>query len=190
MAKCLDLEVSLVALPPKIWRRFLMDAHASFLDLHEAIQEAGPWQNYHLFSFQDQKNRPIAGLPDDEYGESDPDARKIKLASHFRRAGSMCLYGYDFGDNWWHKVLLLEMVEPPKKIFRSLLDGARAFPPEDCGGQGGYDDCVAVATGRKKDQDRRVWLGDRIPEAFDLKSFKRVFDLNKRRKKYLADYGF
>jgi pRiA4b ORF-3-like protein len=190
MTKCLDLEVSLVDIQPRIWRRFLIDAKASFLDLHEAIQESGPWENCHLFAFQTRKNKPIAGLPDDESGESDPDAREVSLASFFKRPGDLCLYWYDFGDNWWHEVLLHGFVDSPGKVFRSLIGGARAFPPEDCGGQGGYEECVAVATGRLKNPDRREWLGNWKPESFKVGAFKRAFDLKNRRKRYLADYGF
>jgi hypothetical protein len=76
-------------------------------------------------------------------------------------------------------VKLVRTVELPEKFKRRLLDGARSFPPEDCGGVCGYAECVRVAEGDKKAPDyeeRREWLGDWDPEEFDLAETKRVFD--------------
>jgi hypothetical protein len=143
-----EFEVSLRGAEPRIWRRFLIAETASFLHLHEAIQEACGWLNCHLFTFRDRKGKAIAGLPDDEDGDPDPDARKVKLRSYFGRARS-CLYEYDFGDSWEHEVTLQGIVERPEKFGRMLLGGERAFPPEDCGGIPGYEECVRVARGGK-----------------------------------------
>ena len=51
MPKYFEMEVSLLGIEPRIWRRFLIRAEATFQDLHNAIQEACGWENAHLFEF-------------------------------------------------------------------------------------------------------------------------------------------
>jgi pRiA4b ORF-3-like protein len=146
MPRYYELEVLLRDAKPRIWRRFLIADNASFLDLHEAIQDACGWTDTHLFAFHDRGGEPIAGLPDDEYGEPDPDAKKVKLRSYFDgEEGTSCVYEYDFGDSWEHDVKLVRTAELPEKFARKLLGGARAFPPEDCGGIPGYEECVRMS---------------------------------------------
>jgi hypothetical protein len=177
MARYFEFEVSLRDIKPRIWRRFLIAEKARFVDLHEAIQDACGWLNCHLFAFYDRKGRSIAGLPDDEYGEPDPDARKVALTAYFGEGvEKVCRYEYDFGDSWEHDVKLAREVELPEKFGRKLLDGARAFPPEDCGGIGGYEECVRVARGGKDREGLREWMGDWDPERFDLWETARHFN--------------
>jgi hypothetical protein len=177
MPRYYEFEVSLIDAKPRIWRRFLITETASFLDLHEAIQDACGWSNCHLFSFCDLGAKVIAGLPDDEDGEPDPDAKKVKLRSYFdAKEGTRCGYEYDFGDSWEHDVKLLRALELPQKFGRKLLAGARSFPPEDCGGIPGYEECVRVARGGKDPDGLRQWMGDWDPEKFDLKETARFFD--------------
>lgn len=73
--------------------------------------------------------------------------------------------------------------------FRRLLDGARACPPEDCGGTMGYGECCEAAGMSKeevKELDagmreeivwRQEWLDGWQPEAFDLVAVRKQFDL-------------
>jgi hypothetical protein len=81
-------------------------------------------------------------------------------------------YEYDFGDSWEHEVTLQGIVERPEKFGRMLLGGERAFPPEDCGGIAGYEECV----GGKDPEGLRKWMGGWKPEEFDLQSTARHFD--------------
>jgi len=189
MPRYFDLEVSLIDIEPRIWRRFLLSEAATFLDLHAAIQDAMGWEEEHLYAFQDANGkRPLA---DDVYAgafdRQGPPADRVSLSSHFRRKGSKCRYTYDFGDNWEHAVVLKGLVEDPGRFKRRLLDGARACPPEDCGGVWGYADCCRVqamtdaeieALGEDGEETawRREWIGDWAPEAFDLKRVKARFD--------------
>jgi hypothetical protein len=177
MPNYFEFEVSLREIKPKIWRRFLIQEGATFMDLHEAIQEACGWWNCHLFVFHTPDGNPIAGIPDDEYGEPDPDAEKVKLASFFGPGGHKhCRYNYDFGDDWNLEIKCLWIPELQDDFKRRLLDGGRAFPKEDCGGVPGYRDCVRVAKGGKDPEDLKKWLGGWHPERFDLGAIRKRFD--------------
>lgn len=118
-------------------------------------------------------------IPDPLEEEIAPDAGKVRLTSHFTQKGANCLYVYDFGDGWHHVVEFKQVAEMPERFTRRLVDGARAFPPEDCGGVWGYARCLAalglVDAGDFDAGDleeTREWLGDWNPEEFDLASVR------------------
>lgn len=147
MPNYLDIEVGLDGVTPRIWRRFLLRERANFLDLHHAVQDACGWQDAHLFAFRDANGAVIAGVPDNfGFGPPDPDAAKVRTAAYLKRHWSVS-YEYDYGDSWQHSLELKQVVALEERFTRRLLGGARAFPPEDCGGLPGYEDVVAVAAG-------------------------------------------
>jgi len=192
MPSYFDFEVSLLGIKPRIWRRFLLMEKATFENLHEVIQAAFGWENGHLYEFREKGRRGqrlCRADYEDPYGEDDaPFAKKLKARDVLAQQGDMCLYVYDFGDDWHHDVVLKGMVEMPEKFSCRLLDGARNGPPEDCGGIWGYDECCqavaytegALAKLSKKEREdvksRREWLGDCRPEDFDLAARRKRFD--------------
>ena len=185
-----DFEVSLVGARPRVWRRFLLATSATFFDLHEAIQRACGWQDRHLFSFNVPSKVPgpptiIAGIPDvADFLDETPDARSTRLARYFTAGTTMVTYEYDFGDEWNHTVKLQGLVEQVERRKRILLDGARAFPPEDCGGMEGYRQCVAFVRsgripGKNDSDDNRLgqWLPKTWhPDHFDIDKTRKHFD--------------
>ncbi len=189
MPRSYDFEVTLQGARPRVWRRFLLATNATFHDLHDAIQRACGWQNSHLFAFRHGRAE-VAGIPDldqwdDEMPEV-PDARQVRLAEWFNGRRTSIEYEYDFGDSWIHAVKLLGVVTHDEVHKRKLLGGARAFPPEDCGGLGGYERCIALVKGSRVAQDDdedaslRSWLGSWDPERFDLDAVRKKFDTGAR----------
>jgi hypothetical protein len=185
MPRYYEFEVTLTDIEPAIWRRFQLPADAAFQDLHEAIQDSAPWKNYHLFAFvRNTKEREVIATSDDEdRPKEDPIAEDVPLSSYFRRERQKCVYLYDFGDGWRHIVELKAVIELPERFTRRLLDGARAFPPEDCGGVWGYRRCLAalgLVDAEECDKhdlrEFRSWLGRWKPEKFGLKAAKKRFD--------------
>ena len=133
------------------------------------------------------------GDPCDEEG---PPPSDVTLSSYFTRKGRKCLYVYDFGDSWEIDVELKDRVETEEDFEQRLLGGARAFPPEDCGGVPGYYYSL-VALGLEKDESfneidiecHREWLGDWNPEDFDLEAAKKSFDRPRQRKRKSGSRG-
>ena len=81
-------------------------------------------------------------------------------------------YTYDLGDNWEHEVLFEGVVKPDRKIkYPICLEGERACPPEDCGGEMGYEHLLEVLSDPKHEEylDLRQWAGDFDPERFSAK---------------------
>jgi hypothetical protein len=141
------------------------------------------------------KSHPIAvsehGDPYDRDGNLIPVDRELRLADYFPSKGKSCIYWYDFGDDWIHLVELTQVVDLPETFRARLLAGERAFPPEDCGGLWGYERSCQLASMRDEEfrkleeedpdmaeqiEERREWLGDWHPEAFDLATLKKSFD--------------
>ena len=81
-------------------------------------------------------------------------------------------YEYDFGDSWIHEITV-ERISPPDAAAgtRALcLGGARACPPEDCGGVWGYANLLKALKNRKHPEHKAVkeWIGSSWDaEAFD-----------------------
>jgi len=81
-------------------------------------------------------------------------------------------YEYDFGDSWEHEITV-EKILPPDAAAVTValcLDGARACPPEDCGGVWGYANLLKILKNRKHPEHRsmREWLGRPLDaKAFD-----------------------
>jgi hypothetical protein len=191
MPKYYELEVSLLRIEPAIRRRFLLAEDSTFGDLHEAIQDAFGWEHDHLYEFRDKGGRQTIARADfeDSEDEDTPTAEEVTLASFFKRKGAKCLYVYDFGDNWEHAIELRGIMEAPDQFERRLLEGARACPPEDCGGVWGYERCREIAAMSDDDfkamkdrrgvadlQEQKEWIGDWEPERFNLAAVKKKFD--------------
>lgn len=186
MPRYFEFEITLQEIEPRIWRRLLVRTTSTFADLHRAIQDSFGWLNYHLFEFR--LARPnhvvLAGCPvRDGWAESGPNATYVKLNTYFHGGyrTEWCEYVYDFGDDWVHEVKLIGVHSDKATFKRRLLGGARACPPEDCGGLPGYERAVhCVETGEDSmGEEAGVladWLGDWRPEVFDLQAAKAAFD--------------
>ena len=97
----------------------------------------------------------------------------VPVATHLAQPGARCTCLYDFGDDWSHQVLLEAILPAEAKArYPRCLAGARACPPEDCGGLPGYQQICAVlvnpADAGEDAEELLEWIGnDFDPEAFD-----------------------
>lgn len=146
----LCFRVVLRDIEPAIWRLIWVPARYSFWDLHVAIQDAMGWLDYHLHEFQvpagigDEYVR--FGIPDDDAWGDSPETLPgwdYHLAHYVSEPKMVVRYVYDFGDGWIHD-LTLEKIAPREKGVRypRCVGGARACPPEDCGGPSGFFELV------------------------------------------------
>jgi hypothetical protein len=88
----------------------------------------------------------------------------------------MLLYEYDFGDGWLHGIQF-EKILPldPGQHYPVCLAGARACPPDDCGGPPGYAQLLDALQNPTSPANAEMldWCGDWSPEDFDLESVNR-----------------
>ncbi len=158
----LVVKVFLYGIEPEVWRRFSIAAGADFGALHRAIQDAMGWDDKHLHEFRHGKGKRLvdvigpAGIGDAvPPGGTFQDEAQVTLAAFVgRRALPLrFLYRYDFGDEWLHEVAIEERTTG-KAGKPVLLGGARACPPEDCGGAWQY---ARLAAGEHEWWEEEDW---------------------------------
>jgi hypothetical protein len=173
----LKITLSGVSRPP-VWRRVLVPADVTLGDLHEVIQVAMGWDDYHMHLFS------VGGQ---EYGSPDPELghasdRKVLLSQVLSGPGDRLGYTYDFGDDWEHDIVLEETRSAvPEETYPSCVAGKGACPPEDCGGAWGYAGLKEILADpvHEDHQDMLEWLGLDAGKDFDPKKFS-VTDVNAR----------
>jgi len=142
----------------------------TFENFHKAIQKAMGWEDKELHEFRYGKGKnliDVIATPHDDIvaGGKFDDERKFTLDDFLtrRRVPARILYRYDFLEDWVHE-LTFEAKEESSDQEIILLDGARACPPEGCGGPFGYKDAL---------EENIEWMDDDYdPETFDPSSVK------------------
>jgi hypothetical protein len=184
-----QFRVTLKGIAPPVWRRIVVPGTYTFWDLHVAIQDSMGWLDCHLHVFRVRDPRSGAEV---EIGIPDPDGYDerpclpgwgVPLADYLTKVGDVADYEYDFGDSWEHEVVLEDVVPRTAGTkYPVCLDGARACPPEDCGGIPGYEEMLAVLSDprHKEHEQTREWVGGRYdPSEFDKNKVR--FDNPKKR---------
>ncbi|MGH3781320.1 MAG: plasmid pRiA4b ORF-3 family protein [Pseudonocardiaceae bacterium] len=161
-SKAYQLTITLQEVHPPIWRRVHVRADLTLTGLHDVMQVAMGWENYHLWrfgwlAFGDLRN------------EYDPDTA---LEAVLGKPGDHLGYLYDFGDCWVHHIELDKIVTQPRRgtVYPRCSAGKRACPPEDCGGPWGYEDTLKALRSRKGwryQQARELCSTKFNPEDFD-----------------------
>jgi hypothetical protein len=156
-----QLHVRLADIEPPIWRRLIVSGQVTLSHLHLMLQVVMGWENYHLHQFI--VGAACYGEPDPEFADGMKDDRRTRLRTVARKEGESFLYEYDFGDSWQH-VLTVEHILPwtQERLVPRCLDGARACPPEDCGGVSGYEHLLEALRDSRHPEHRelRRWAGE------------------------------
>jgi len=170
-SQILQLKVSLLGVTkPPVWRRLLVPANIRLDRLHDVIQSAMGWENYHLHAFS------AAGL---EYGPPEfdldsHDERAATLDGVLGEAGGRMRYTYDFGDSWEHELVLEKVLDAePGECYPVCTAGKSRCPPEDCGGAWGYASLRETLADPHHDEhaDMLEWLGLQTAAEFDPAAF-------------------
>ena len=170
MMSLYELRVQVKDIEPPVWRELRLRGDTALDELHEVLQVAMGWANSHLYLFH------VGGK---KYGEPDPEWEKVQdsarttLEDIVTEAGRSFVYEYDLGDSWMHEITVSGPVEAAGDEGPRCIGGARACPPEDCGGPHRYQDLLeAISDPRHEEHDELLdWVGDDFdPEAFDARS--------------------
>ncbi|GAA1814411.1 plasmid pRiA4b ORF-3 family protein [Agromyces neolithicus] len=133
------------------------------------------------------------GGPLDAFGRTRPeeqliDEHEADVASAFEPNGGPLYYWYDFGDDWWHRIDLIERErvdapgasQPPWARRTELVIGELVAPFEDSGGVHGYEELLErLADEQAPDHaDAVAWVAattwpETPPQPFDADTFDR-----------------
>ena len=135
----LVLRVSLDGVEPEIWRTIEVADVGTLGDLHGVVVGAMGWDDSHLHSFMvDEKWYSPVYESMESVGD---DEESVAISEALPEVGSTIRWMYDWGDGWNHTITVEKTGTMQKGTTYPILhDGARACPPEDCGGPPGYAD--------------------------------------------------
>ncbi|HZZ33396.1 MAG TPA: plasmid pRiA4b ORF-3 family protein [Phenylobacterium sp.] len=164
------LRIELVDTDPPIWREVEIPTSITLKILHDVVQAAMGWFDYHLWEFR--VGGKTYGLPMDEDWGTEPrqNAAKVILSEVLKPGRTVIGYTYDFGDDWAHKLIVSDIRAPaPGLFYPRFRAGERACPPEDCGGIPGFYDLLTARADPADPEHAEVleWLGDYDPEILD-----------------------
>ncbi len=168
-----QIKVVLLGPKPTIWRTLHVPGNANLGWLHAVLQTAMGWTNSHLHHFltQDARYSDPSCTEDMGFGdEPDRDEARATLLQIAPEEGAQFGYEYDFGDSWEHELTVEKILPPASGTTALCLDGARACPPEDCGGIWGYPELLKALKNPKHPEHKRLreWVGGSFdPNAFD-----------------------
>jgi hypothetical protein len=169
-----QLKVTVAHIRPPIWRRLLVPDDFTLAKLHLILQDAMGWENCHLHAFHIHGEE--YGVPDGDFDESVESDKRAKLKDVLQ-AKDRFQYVYDFGDDWHHDIVVEKVLEAePGTAAPRCLAGARACPPEDCGGPWGYEEILEALAdpSHERHEELSEWLPDSWnADAFDLTSIDR-----------------
>jgi hypothetical protein len=175
-----ELRITLRDIKPTIWRRVRVPAAASLSLLHEVIQVTVGWTNSHLHDFLIGDIRFGVIDTEDEMFLVDEEGAPLGAVAH---EGSTFIYRYDYGDDWEHQIKVERQTSGDTEAI-VCTGGARASPPEDCGGAGGYLRLLEVLANKEHEEYVQMsqWVGRRFdPEKFDKVAVnKRLTALSRR----------
>jgi hypothetical protein len=171
-----SLRLTVGDVQPRIWRRLLVRETMWLSRLHDAIQVLFGWYDYqtHVFVVGDRRH----GNPVNRDGVVIEDDRDVTLAELRFSGQDRLAYDYRFAEGW-HVDLRVEKTLAAEKggAYPKCVAGARAGPPEDCGGIEAYKDMLYCLKHPGTDFGRewRKWLGpDYDPERCDLAAINKA----------------
>jgi hypothetical protein len=168
----LVLAMSVLGCAPPIWRRVVVREDMWLQQLHDVIQVAFDWFDYQTHEFVVGEAR--YGNPFKREDVTIEDDRDVTLEDIDLAVRETISYQYHFGEGWGVEIRV-EKVIPVEKgaAYPSCEAGARAGPPEDCGGVEAYHDMLECLKEPHTElcEDWREWLGPEYdPERCDLKA--------------------
>ncbi len=168
------MTVTLDGIQPPIWRRLEVPTWITMAKLHQLLQAALGWTDSHLHVFEigDERLGVPYHLDQLTEGQITRSGRLVRLADVVDHGIRRFDYEYDFGDSWRHTIAIEEVRDGRDGDGGArCLGGARACPPEDCGGADGYLQLLEILFDPRHPEfeEMRRWAGAFEPERFDLR---------------------
>ncbi|MGD6802167.1 plasmid pRiA4b ORF-3 family protein [Rossellomorea vietnamensis] len=155
-----QLKVTLLLENHSVWRRITVPTNYNLKQLHNVLQIAFNWQNSHLYEFRvTSKNQPLVKIVSfkDAYDEETEIPMKMDSEVELSQClESSILYTYDFGDNWQHEIEVEKVVQDYKVNYPVCTDGEGSAPPEDVGGEPGFEEFLRVISDKSHPENEHM----------------------------------
>jgi hypothetical protein len=165
------LRIELKDSDPPIWRVLEVPTSITLKVLHDIVQAAMGWLDYHLWEMV--IDGQTYGLPMEEDWGTAPRkvASRTRLRDLLTPGTTVIDYTYDFGDNWEHALIVSDVrAGDPATVYPRFIEGARDCPPEDCGGIPGFYDMLEARADPKHPNHAEIaeWLEGYDPDELDI----------------------
>ena len=185
----------------QVWRQIVLPLNTTFDQLHQVIQIAFGWQNYHLHEFfiygqetldsgafinhnhsgyHKEGFKPIINLVsnEDAFDYADKVGGQMILEAGIKLSEyvpAKMKYIYDFGDNWQHYIEVEKVLADYDKNHPVCLAGAGNTPPEDVGGQHGYEEFLKIIADKNHPEYEHMatWGNSQGYRDFDIEMVNR-----------------
>jgi hypothetical protein len=177
--EAVELTVVLRDTEPVVWRRIVVPTSLTLRQLHAVLQTAMGWEDYHLHLFD---VRGVLYGDVEEFPGEIGDEETFTVGDAAAVAGTW-RYQYDFGDGWDQDIRVGQRLASVGLGTPHCVDGARACPPEDCGGAPGYEHLLAVLADPADPEHAELleWVGGEFdPDAFDVAATNEILELYDR----------
>ncbi|HSD57815.1 MAG TPA: plasmid pRiA4b ORF-3 family protein [Methanotrichaceae archaeon] len=173
-----QLKVTLEGIRPPIWRRIQVRGDITLHKLHEILQVVMGWEGYHLHQFiVGEESYSEISKENDIFADEFKNEKRAKLNKIAPVENFKFIYEYDFGDSWYHGILVEKILQPEEDLKHPIcLKGKRASPPEDCGGVPGYYELLEAMKDPEHPEHEHMleWLGGEFdPEKFEIDEINR-----------------
>lgn len=180
--KAYTLKIVLTDSNPVVWRSLKVPAFITFQRLHEVIQGAMLWHDYHEFEFVSLEDTyrfvEEQEIIDEQNAMDEQDrpkwqyklAKKVQI-DRFLTRDKEVFYTYDFGDYWNIDVTLESICEDYDKPYATCLAGEHPAPPEDVGGWDGFQQFLeALCDPANEDHEEMLEWSEGWKDQFDKRA--------------------
>lgn len=181
--EAVELRVTLNLENHKVWRKLIVPVNQTFLQFHEIIQVAFGWKDLHLhefYIFNDKgETEPVVNLVCSVLAFEYPKEIPMKLEGDVKLSEyipAKIKYLYDLGDGWQHDITVERTLRDYDKNYPACVEGEGTTPPEDVGGEYGYEEFLEIiADQNHPDHERTLkWGVTQGYKAFDLELVNRM----------------
>lgn len=165
------LRIELKDSDPPIWRLVEVPTSITLKVLHDIVQVAMGWLDYHLWELV--IDGQTYGLPmEDDWGTAPRKvAERVRLRDVLGPGTTVIDYTYDFGDNWEHSLTVSDVRSgDPAGAYPRFVAGERDCPPEDCGGISGFYEMLDARADPNHPDHAEIteWLDEYDPDELDV----------------------
>lgn len=180
------IKVTLEDTHPPVWRRILVPDAISFQDLHEILQTAFGWDDYHMHNFTfPSRNIEITQKGEEGYGNSVEEDKAV--IDDFMKECKWIRYTYDFGDDWCHKIVLektdMEYQGRSATVLKAKGDNFEEDSGGIWGGEGDNRSPFYIEEVNAKLQKQKISKKKSSKQALDLIQIMKDLDSLKSSKK-------
>lgn len=160
-----ELKATIRDIKPAIWRTLRVPEWVTVEQLHRVMQGAFGWNDSHMHDWR--------------LGRLQLRPKTLRLSDLELQPGVKLLYFYDFGDSWEVDVKVTKLVDDAPAV--ECLAGARAGPPDDCGGVPGYLELLGAFARPTAPESRELldWVDEYVgpgwaPDRVDLNAINKA----------------